>query len=70
MKTAEEWITEIDFEIERLKLAGRHTYFQIALSMTHETSSKIFDYFNKLKYNIEVEKCHSCANKYSIIITW
>jgi len=69
-KSSSDWISEISFEIERLKLAGRHTYFQISLSMTRETSSEIFEHFDKLNYVIEVQKCHSCSNKYSIIITW
>ena len=67
MKDAKAWIIEIDFEIERLKLNSRHTFYQFSVDMTKETATEIENYF-KDKYTTELKKCNRCVNKYDVII--
>ena len=67
MKSASEWITEIDFEITRLKLNGRHTFYQFSVDMTKDIAGEIERYF-KDKYDTEFRRCQQCVNKYDIII--
>ena len=67
MKDSQTWITEIDFEIARLKLNGRHTFYQFCIDMTKEIAGEIERYF-KDKYETEVRRCRQCANKYDIIL--
>ena len=67
MKDVQTWINEIEFEITRLKLQGRHSYFQISVDMTKEIATEIENYFKTL-YTTEFKKCNRCVNKYDVII--
>ena len=67
MKSASEWIEEIDFEIVRLKLNGRHVYYQFSVDMTKQIALEVENYF-KNEYATEFKKCNRCVNKYDVII--
>jgi hypothetical protein len=65
MKDSTTWIAEIEKEIERLKKAGRHVYFQFSVDMTQRIANEIERHF-KGKYVIGIRKCNSCTNKFDI----
>ena len=71
MKTAEQWIEEIERKISELKNAGRTTYFIIQADMTRDIANKLALHFaGDDKYTTEFNRCHQCNNKYDTIITW
>lgn len=69
MKTYEQWKSEIEIQIESQK--SKHNkvrIYHIAAKMTNETASALKQYFSG-EYEVEIIKCHSCLNKWDIMIT-
>ncbi len=57
MKTADQWITEIDFKVQQLRLSNRHAYYGFMLEMTQETANAIKKYFEEEGCQVEVTMC-------------
>lgn len=68
MKTANDWITEIDFQLEYLKLNKRHSYYGFSLEMTKQTANEIETYFKKEGYQVEMRECP--RKLFDCVITW
>lgn len=67
-KTSEQWITEIDFSVQQLKLNNRHTYYGFSLDMTRETANAIKVYFEKENFQVEITMCP--RKQWDIVIQW
>lgn len=71
MKTSNEWIVEIEFEILRLKLNNRHVYYMFSADMVDATAKQLEIHFKAIDgLSVEIRKCHRCSNKHDIIIDW
>ena len=70
MKKKQEWITEIESDIIRLKEHGRKTCYLISAEMNTEIANAIEKYFLNQGYSVETKKCSSCVNKWDVILQW
>ena len=68
MKDTQSWISEIDFQVENLKLNNRHAYYGFSLDMTKETAYSIVSYFENQNCQVEVSMCP--RRQWDVIITW
>lgn len=57
MKTYDEILSEIEFEVIRLKLNDRHIYYAFSIDISSETANRLRNYFSKEGYNIEIKVC-------------
>lgn len=57
MKSLQDWVTEIDFQIEDLKLNHRKYYYGFSLEMTQPTANAIKSYFEKAGYGVVLREC-------------
>jgi hypothetical protein len=60
------FIKEVEADVSRLKLLGRHTFFMMSQDITKSQADKITEYFSNLKYDVEVKMCP--RKKWDIII--
>lgn len=68
MKTYDEILTEIEFEVIRLKLNDRYTYYAFSIEINAETAGRLRNHFSKEGYTIEVRPCK--RQKFDIILEW
>lgn len=68
MKTYEEILSEIEFEVTRLKLNDRHVYYAFSIDIPAETASRLRNHFTKEGYNVEIIICP--RKKFDIILEW
>lgn len=61
MKTIEEWKTDIQQDLDRLKKEGKKHHYLFNIEMYPEIAIQIRDYFKKLGYIVEYRKCKSCG---------
>lgn len=69
MKTSQEWIIEIENQIDELKTKGFHHHYIIMASMTDQIAMILETYFKEY-YIVESKKCGQCVGKWDIIISW
>ncbi len=57
MKSSQDWITEIDFTIESLKIRNRRYYYGFSLEMNKEVAKAVQNYFEGVGYKVEAKQC-------------
>jgi hypothetical protein len=57
MKTQADWITEIDFQLENLRLNHRKCYYGFSLEMTQDTANTVKAYFEKAGHGVVIRRC-------------
>lgn len=68
MKSYEEWLQEIEFEIERLRLNSRHVYYAFSVEMTRSTATLLEKYFKEIGYTVQITVCPK--KQWDLIIQW
>jgi len=66
MVDTDTFIKEIETDVSRLKLLGRHTFFMMSQEITNSQADKVREHFSNLKYDVEVKMCP--RKKWDIII--
>jgi len=56
-KSSQDWITEIDFQLENLKLNKRKYYYGFSLEMTKETANEVKSYFEAQGHGVVLREC-------------
>lgn len=67
MKSAEQWIDEIENSIAYLRNKNIRTYANFYIELEKDAPNKIKNHFSK-EYNIQIHKCP--RQRYDLIITW
>lgn len=67
MKSAQQWIEEIEHNIIYLKKKNIHTYANFYIELEKDSPDKIKNHFSK-GYTIKINKCP--RQRYDLIITW
>jgi len=57
MKSTQDYITEIDFQLENLRLNHRKYYYGFSLEMTKETANEVKSYFEKQGCGVVIREC-------------
>ena len=57
MKTSSQWIEELAFEIYRLQMNRRKTYYGFSLKMDKQTANDIKRHFSNAGYSVEATVC-------------
>ena len=57
MKDSKTWITEIDFQLENLRLNHRKCYYGFSLEMTQQAANEVKAYFEKAGHGVVIRQC-------------
>lgn len=68
MKSTQDYITEIDFQVKDLKEKKRNGYYGFSLEMTKQTANEIKAYFEKENCQVEIRECP--RKLWDLVVTW